>query len=68
MKEAVKIAKVKPKSEILWASTRRELFNIFQAEESKCQIITVPHDILNKFNILGKGFNSTFVRNSKNIL
>ena len=53
MKEAVKIAKVKPKSEILWASTR-ELFNIFQAEESKCQIITVPHDILNKFNILGK--------------
>ena len=53
MREAVKIAKVKPKSEILWASTR-ELFNIFQAEESKLPNNNVPHDILNKFNILGK--------------
>jgi transaldolase len=53
MVEAVKIAKNKPKSEILWASTR-ELFNIFQAENNGCQIITIPYDIINKFHLLGK--------------
>ena len=53
MAEAVKIAKSKPKSQILWASTR-ELFNIFQAESTGCQIITIPHDIINKFHLLGK--------------
>ena len=35
------------KAELLWASTR-EVLNIFQAEESGCAIITVPHDILGK--------------------
>lgn len=36
-----------PNAELLWASTR-EVLNIFQAEESGCAIITVPHDILAK--------------------
>ena len=36
-----------PKAELLWASTR-EVLNLFQAEESGCAIITVPHDILGK--------------------
>ena len=36
-----------PKAELLWASTR-EVLNLFQAEESVCAIITVPHDILAK--------------------
>ncbi len=36
-----------PKAELLWASTR-EVFNIIQAEECGCAIITVPHDILGK--------------------
>ena len=36
-----------PKTELLWASVR-EVLNIFQAEESGCHIVTVPHDILNK--------------------
>lgn len=36
-----------PKAELLWASTR-EVLNIFQAQESGCAIITVPHDILGK--------------------
>jgi transaldolase len=36
-----------PKAELLWASTR-EVLNLFQAEESGCAIITVPHDILAK--------------------
>ena len=53
MKKSVSISKLKPKSEILWASTR-EIINIFQAEEAGCQIITVPHDLLNKFSNIGK--------------
>ena len=36
-----------PKAELLWASVR-EVLNIFQAEESGCSIVTVPHDILGK--------------------
>lgn len=36
-----------PKAELLWASTR-EVLNIFQAQESGCAIVTVPHDILAK--------------------
>ena len=53
MKESVSISKMKPKSEILWASTR-EIINIFQAEDAGCQIITVPHELLNKFSTVGK--------------
>ena len=52
MKNAVEIARSKPKSEVLWASTR-ELYNIFQAEEVGCQIITVPNGILNKLKLVG---------------
>jgi transaldolase len=36
-----------PKAELLWASTR-EVYNIRQAEECGCKIITVPNDILLK--------------------
>jgi transaldolase len=52
VKDAVKLAKQKPMSEILWASTR-EVFNIFQAEECGCQIVTVPNNILNKLKNVG---------------
>ncbi|MCL5073250.1 MAG: transaldolase [Actinobacteria bacterium] len=40
------------KTELLWASTR-EVFNIFQAEECGCDIITVANDILNKLDNVG---------------
>ena len=53
MTQSINIAKTKPKSEILWASTR-ELVNIFQANKIGCQIITVPHEILSKINNVGK--------------
>lgn len=53
MKEAVNISKEKPQASVLWASTR-EVLNIFQAEQAGCQIITVPHDIINKFKGIGK--------------
>lgn len=36
-----------PEAELLWASVR-EVLNIFQADACGCQIVTVPHDILNK--------------------
>jgi transaldolase len=36
-----------PKAELLWASVR-EVINIMQADDCGCDIVTVPHDILNK--------------------
>ena len=36
-----------PKAELLWASVR-EVMNIMQADDCGCDIVTVPHDILNK--------------------
>jgi len=53
MKKSIEFSANKPKSEVLWASTR-ETLNIFQAEKIGCQIITVPHSILNKLNYLEK--------------
>jgi transaldolase len=38
--------------ELLWASCR-EVLNIMQAEESGCEIITVPPDIIKKTSMLG---------------
>ncbi len=53
MREAVAIAKAKPKAQVLWASPR-ELLNIFQAEECGCHIITVTNEILKKLAGVGK--------------
>ena len=53
IKEAVNLARSKPKVEILWASPR-EILNIFQAEDSGCHIITVAHEILDKLKIINK--------------
>lgn len=39
--------------ELLWASPR-ELYNIVEADNAKCDIITVSHDLLSKLNLLGK--------------
>lgn len=47
MKEAKKLLAKNKKAELLWASTR-EVFNIAQAEDIGCHIITVPNDILKK--------------------
>ena len=58
MKDSVRLAKKKPKSSILWASTR-EILNIFQADEAGCQIITVSHEILKKFSGIGKDLNKS---------
>lgn len=39
--------------ELIWASPR-ELFNIVQAEQIGCHIITVTHDLLKKLPLLGR--------------
>lgn len=57
VKEAVEMAKEYNNVEILWASCR-ELYNIFQADDSGCHIITVQNNLLNKWNLVGKDLNS----------
>ena len=47
------IRSYQPNLELLWASTR-ELYNIIQAEQCGCHIITVPNDILKKLSMLDK--------------
>jgi transaldolase len=42
-----------PQIELIWASPR-ELFNIVQADNIGCHIITVTHDLLKKLPLLGK--------------
>jgi len=39
--------------ELIWASPR-ELYNIIQAEEIGCHIITVTHDLLRKIPLIGR--------------
>lgn len=54
MKDAVKLcAEMDKNIEVLWASTR-EVYNIVQAEEAGCQIITVPPSIIKKMATFGK--------------
>jgi|SRR5579859_4689016 len=53
MAESVKMLKVKPKAELIWASPR-ELLNIFQADAIGCHIITATNDILKKLSLVGK--------------
>jgi transaldolase len=47
------ILRERPNAQLLWASTR-ELLNIFHAEESGCDIVTVPNEFLNKLDLIGK--------------
>jgi transaldolase len=47
------ILRSRPKAALLWASTR-ELLNIFHAEESGCDIVTVPNEFLSKLDLVGK--------------
>ena len=55
MREAKRLLGGQPKAELLWASVR-EVLNIFQADECSCDIVTVPHDILDKaLKLVGLG-------------
>lgn len=52
MRDAVARARATPNVEIIWASTR-EVFNVIEADEIGCHIITAPADILKKLTALG---------------
>ena len=53
MKEVLNLLQNYPNIELIWASPR-ELFNIVQANQIGCHIITVTNDILKKLPTLGK--------------
>jgi transaldolase len=74
IKKCVFACKKFKKVSILWASCR-EIYNIFEADEAGCHIITVPHLILKKFSLIGKNLENysietarDFYLDSKNIL
>jgi transaldolase len=56
LEAALQAMKIRPRSELIWASPR-ELLNIFQAAQIGCHIITVTNDILNKLALVGKDLN-----------
>lgn len=56
MKESVEITEMRPKAEVIWASPR-ELYNIFQADQVGCQIITVTESFLKKLDFVGYDLN-----------
>jgi transaldolase len=53
MKDVVGLLRYYNNVELIWASTR-ELFNIVQADQIGCHIITVTHDLLKKLALVGK--------------
>ncbi|HEV2687175.1 MAG TPA: transaldolase family protein, partial [Bryobacteraceae bacterium] len=53
LRAALECIKPYPEIELIWASPR-ELFNVVQANEIGCHIITVTHDLLKKLPLLGK--------------
>jgi transaldolase len=52
MQDAVRRARAKRNVEIIWASTR-EAFNVVEADDMGCHIITAPADVLKKLPALG---------------
>jgi transaldolase len=53
MRESLAIMKSQPQLELIWASPR-EIFNLIQADQIGCHIITITHDLLKKLPSLGK--------------
>jgi len=53
MKEAMEMLKKHPHVELIWASPR-EIYNVVQAADIGCHIITETNDILKKLPTLGK--------------
>jgi len=51
MSDCLKEMKINSKSELLWASPR-ELFNIIQADQIGCHIITVTKDVIKKLQFI----------------
>lgn len=67
MTKAKSICSSNKNIKILWASTR-EIFNIFQAEQCKSDIITVPHGLLKKLDNIGKDLDEFSIDTIKQFL
>ena len=52
MASAIKHARATANAEIIWASTR-EVFNVIEADQMGCHIITAPADVLSKLPAIG---------------
>ena len=52
MADAIKRARATRTVEIIWASTR-EVFNVVEADQMGCHIITAPFDVLKKLPAMG---------------
>ena len=52
MQDAIARARKTKNVEIIWASTR-EVFNVIEAHDMGCHIITAPADVLKKLPALG---------------
>lgn len=57
MLKSADILQSNPNSELLWASAR-EIFNIFQAQRTGCQIITITYDMLSRLHLIGKSLDT----------
>lgn len=52
------------KVKILWASCR-QIYSIFEANKVGCHIITVPYQIIRKFNLIGKSLDKYALETSR---
>jgi transaldolase len=64
---SIKFAKKYKNVEILWASVR-EPYNYLQAEQLKCNIITVPPAIIEKIEKFGTSLKNLTISTVKNFL
>jgi transaldolase len=53
MKQSMEILRPHPTQELIWASPRG-LFNVIQADQIGCHIITATTDVLKKLDLIGK--------------
>ena len=67
LKQSIKAVKDLKKIEILWASTR-EAYNLTQAKQIRCNIITMPPSIINKVEKFGMSSKLMTINTVKNFL
>lgn len=64
MQEVMSIIKPYPQIELIWASPR-ELYNVIQANDIGCHIITATNAIINKLPTIGKDLNQFSIETVK---
>ena len=67
LKKSINLAKKFKNVEILWASVR-EPYNYIQAKQLRCQIITIPPNIIEKIEKFGKTFHNLTLETVKTFL